>query len=113
MGRTTTNQAASIKQRLLNLARNEGRVYDVVLVRYALERLLYRLSISAHSDRFILKGGMLLTLWIEGGNRETRDADFLGFGNASTESLKATFAEIMAVIRHGILTPVWGLSASN
>lgn len=98
MGKTPpANQAASIKQRLLNLARKEGRVYEVVLVRYALERLLYRLSISDHGDRFILKGGMLVTLWIEGGNRETRDADFLGSGDASVESLKATFAEIMAM----------------
>lgn len=98
MGKTPpANQAASIKQRLLNLARKEGRVYEVVLVRYALERLLYRLSISDHGDRFILKGGMLVTLWIEGGNRETRDADFLGSGDASAESLKATFAEIMAM----------------
>ncbi|WP_298814177.1 nucleotidyl transferase AbiEii/AbiGii toxin family protein [uncultured Roseibium sp.] len=72
-------------------------MYEVVLVRYALERLLYRLSISDHNDRFVLKGGMLLTLWIEGGNRETRDADFLGFGDASTDNLKATFAEIMAI----------------
>ncbi|OQM77635.1 nucleotidyl transferase AbiEii/AbiGii toxin family protein [Manganibacter manganicus] len=98
MGNTPpANQAASIKQRLLNLARKEGRVYEVVLVRYALERLLYRLSISDHNDRFVLKGGMLLTLWIEGGNRETRDADFLGFGDASTDNLKATFAEVMAI----------------
>ena len=98
MGKTPpANQAASIKQRLLNLARKEGRVYEVVLVRYALERLLYRLSISDHGDRFILKGGMLVTLWIEGGNRETRDADFLGFGDASTDNLKATFAEVMAM----------------
>lgn len=97
MGRSRTNQAASIKQRLLDLARNKGRVYDVVLVRYALERLLYRLSISEHRDRFVLKGGMLLTLWIAGGNRETRDLDFLGTGDPGAEGLKVTFAEIMAV----------------
>ena len=112
MGRTTTNQAASIKQRLLNLARKEGRVYDVVLVRYALERLLYRLSISDHRDSFILKGGMLVTLWIEGGNRETRDADFLGFGDASTDSLKATFAEVMAInADDGLIFDVEALTA--
>ncbi|MER9254529.1 nucleotidyl transferase AbiEii/AbiGii toxin family protein [Mesorhizobium sp. M0598] len=91
------NRAASIKQRLLNLARRDGRVYEVVLVRYALERLLYRLSISAQRDRFILKGGMLVTLWLEGGNRETRDADFLGFGDADQERLRTDFAEIMAI----------------
>jgi len=93
-GRRTST--ASIRQRLLDIARTQGRVHEVVLVRYALERLLYRLSISPHRDRFALKGGMLVTRWIGGGNRETRDADFLGFGESTPDDLKATFAEIMA-----------------
>ena len=97
MAREGTNRAASIKQRLLNLARREGRAYDIVLVRYALERLLYRLSISTQRDRFILKGGMLVTLWLDGGNRETRDADFLGYGDADQEGLRAAFADILAI----------------
>jgi predicted nucleotidyltransferase component of viral defense system len=97
MAKDKKNQAASVKQRLLNLARKEGRVYDVVLVRYALERALYRLSISDHRDRFVLKGGMLVTLWIEDGNRETRDADFLGYGDPGQDKLRATFAEILAI----------------
>lgn len=87
--------AASIRQRLFDIARVKGRVYEVVLVRYALERLLYRLSISAHRNRFALKGGMLVTQWIDGGNRETRDADFLGIGESAIDKLRATFAEIM------------------
>jgi|AGTN01.1.fsa_nt_gi Domain of unknown function (DUF1814). len=93
-GRRTS--AASIRQRLLDIARAEGRIYEVVLVRYALERLLYRLSVSPHRGRFALKGGMLVTRWIPGGNRETRDADFLGFGESTLDDLKATFAKIMA-----------------
>ncbi|MEH3159900.1 MAG: nucleotidyl transferase AbiEii/AbiGii toxin family protein [Sphingomonas taxi] len=97
MAEGNRNQAASVKQRLLNLARSEGRVYDIVLVRYALERLLYRLSISRLRDQFILKGGMLVTLWVEGGQRETRDMDFLGFGEADTAQLRMAFAEIMAI----------------
>lgn len=97
MAKGTSNLAASIKQRLLNLARAEGRVYEVVLVRYALERLLYRLSISDQRDRFILKGGMLVTLWIESDNRETRDADFLGYGDADQESLRTAFADILSI----------------
>lgn len=88
MAKGTPNQAASIKQRLLNLARKEGRIYEIVLVRYALERLLYRLSISNMRDRFILKGGMLVTLWIDDGNRETRDADFLGTATPTRKSSK-------------------------
>ncbi|MDX8355220.1 hypothetical protein [Cognatiyoonia sp. IB215182] len=51
------NLAASVRQRLLNLARAEGQAFDVVLVAFGLERLIYRLSVSAHRDRFILKGG--------------------------------------------------------
>lgn len=89
--------AASIKQRLLSIARRTERPYDVVLVRYALERLLYRLSISDERDRFILKGGMLVTLWIEGGHRETRDADFLGYGDADSERVRSVFAAILSI----------------
>ena len=113
MAKDTTNLAASIKQRLLNLARREGRDYDVVLIRYALERLLYRLSISDQRDRFILKGGMLVTLWIEGSNRETRDTDFLGYGDADAARLTATFAEIMAIeTNDGLAFDVDGLKAT-
>jgi predicted nucleotidyltransferase component of viral defense system len=97
MGKPVTNRAASIKQRLLMLAREQSRAYDVVLVRYALERILYRLSVSQHRDKFILKGGMLVTIWLEDSNRETRDADFLGFGEANQDNLKTIFSEILAI----------------
>lgn len=97
MARAAANIAASVKQRLLNLARAEGRAYDVVLVRYALERLLYRLSISEHRGSFILKGGMLVTLWIDSGSRETRDADFLGNGDASPDHLRHVFAQVLSI----------------
>lgn len=86
----------SVRQRLLNLAREKGRVFDVVLVTYGLERLLYRLSMSGHRDSFVLKGGMLVTLWTGDENRVTRDADFLGFGDSSVERLKAAFSDIMS-----------------
>jgi predicted nucleotidyltransferase component of viral defense system len=68
-----------------------------LLVRFALERLLFRLSQSAHRENYILKGGMLVTQWLDHDNRETRDADFLGFGEADVETIKAIFAEIMAI----------------
>jgi len=114
MAKGTTNQAASIKQRLLNLARKEGRVYEIVLVRYALERLLYRLSISDQRDRFVLKGGMLVTLWIDDGNRETRDADFLGYGDADPEKLKAAFADILTIdADDGLVFDLKGLTATT
>ncbi len=82
MAKAPANTAKSIKDRLLNIARKESRAFDVLLVRFALERLLYRLSISAHRDCFVLKGGML----VADDNRVTRDADFLGQG---TQTLHA------------------------
>ena len=83
MANGRNNSPASVRQRLLNLAREKGQVFDVVLVAYGLERLMYRLSISEHRDSLVLKGGMLVTLWIGDENRVTRDADFLGFGEAT------------------------------
>lgn len=68
-----------------------------MLVRFALERLLYRLAISDHRQRFVLKGGMLVTAWIDDDNRVTRDADFLGRGDADAAKLTADFGEIMSI----------------
>ncbi|OJV29744.1 MAG: hypothetical protein BGO24_18855 [Sphingomonas sp. 67-36] len=97
MAKVPVNLARSVKDRLLNLARVEGRIFDVVLVRFALERLLYRLSISDHQQRFVLKGGMLVTAWVDDDNRVTRDADFLGHGDADAAKLTADFGEIMSI----------------
>jgi len=57
------NLAASVRQRLMNLARTRHEDFQFVLTRYALERLLYRLSQSEHRDVFVLKGAMLFQLW--------------------------------------------------
>lgn len=92
------NLAASVKQRLLKMAREQGRTFDILLVRFALERLLFRLSLSAYRENYILKGGMLVTQWLAHDNRETRDADFLGFGEADAEAIKTIFAEIMTIV---------------
>ncbi len=113
MAKPPVNLAKSVKDRLLNLARAEGKVFDVVLVRFALERLLYRLSLSAHRDRFVLKGGMLVTVWLDDDNRVTRDADFLGHGDADAEQLVADFREIMSVdVDDGLVFDVDNLSAT-
>jgi hypothetical protein len=55
MAKATRDIGASVRARLLNLARQRGQVLDLLLTRYALERLLYRLSLSAHRNRFVLK----------------------------------------------------------
>lgn len=97
MAEAPKNLAASVKQRLLNMAREQGRAFDILLVRFALERLLFRLSLSTYRENYILKGGMLVTQWLDHDNRETRDADFLGFGEADAEAIKAIFTEIMTI----------------
>ncbi len=89
--------AASVRARLLNRAKAEQTDFNAVLLRYALERLLYRLSQSAHAERFLLKGAMLFTLWYDMPHRPTRDVDLLGFGPSDLQAISQTFQDIAAV----------------
>jgi len=93
----SSNVGASVRQRLLNLAHARGQPMELLLTRYALERLLHRLSLSPHRERFVLKGAMLLTTWFDEPHRATRDVDLLGFGDPAADTLLGTFREIMAV----------------
>ena len=70
---------------------------ELLLTRYALERLLHRLSLSPHRERFVLKGAMLLATWFDEPHRATRDVDLLGFGDPAEDALLGTFREIMAI----------------
>lgn len=88
------NLGASVRARLLNKAREEKRDYNLLLTRYALERLLFRLSRSRHADRFLLKGALLFDLWFDMPNRPTRDADLLGLGASNIPHLESVFGEI-------------------
>ena len=54
---------ASVRQRLLNQARSQGRPFQELLQYFATERFLYRLTKSPFADRFVLKGALLLTAW--------------------------------------------------
>ncbi|WP_430244369.1 nucleotidyl transferase AbiEii/AbiGii toxin family protein [Neorhizobium sp. DAR64861/K0K2] len=89
------NIGASVRARLLQLAKASGQSFDLVLTRFALERLLFRLSQSPHTDRFVLKGAMLMMSWFDDPYRGTRDLDLLGFGDPSPEPMLATFREIL------------------
>lgn len=96
--------AASVRARLLNVAKAQGVDFNQVLVRFALERILYRLSQSAHADHFLLKGALLFTLWYDLPHRTTRDADLLGFGPSDLESIAKTFRDIASVeVEDGIV----------
>ena len=98
MGKAIKNIAASVRARLQNLSRETGQSFDLILTRYALERLLYRLSTSAYAERFVLKGAMLLTSWFEDPHRATRDLDLWGFGDPSQDAMLAAFREILAAV---------------
>jgi len=91
---TPKNVPASIKARLLNLAREWQEDPQSLLNRYARERLLYRLSQSPYRDRFILKGAMLFSVWAAKPFRSTKDADFLSFGPSDVESVVAVFRDL-------------------
>jgi predicted nucleotidyltransferase component of viral defense system len=88
------NLAASVRQRLLNLARERGEDFNFLLTAYGLERLMYRLGQSRHRRDFVLKGAMLFRAWLGATYRPTRDLDLLGRGEAAIPRLERLFEEI-------------------
>jgi predicted nucleotidyltransferase component of viral defense system len=92
------NPAASVHARLAQRRTKTGEDYNVLLVRFTLERLLYRLSCSSHREQFILKGAMLFALWEPELHRVTRDLDLLGFGHPAPERLADIFRELCNLV---------------
>jgi hypothetical protein len=84
--------AASVRARLQALARGEKVEFQLLLSEFAVERFLYRLGVSPHGDRYVLKGAMLFRLWSEERGRATWDLDMLGRGAHEV-------ADVVAVIR--------------
>jgi hypothetical protein len=97
MNKPRKDVGASVRARLLQLAKLRGDDFQLLLTRYANERLLYRLTKSQHAGLFVLKGAALFTLWTGHAHRATRDVDLLGFGEPSVERLRAIFAEVVAL----------------
>ena len=86
---------ASVLARLKNLSKSRRQDYQHILLRYATERFLYRLSVSGYADNFVLKGGNLFVIWQNGDNsRPTMDSDLLCFGDTSHEHLRMVFSSI-------------------
>lgn len=88
------NMAASIRQRLTNKAREQREDFNLVLARYGLERLLYRLAQSRHCQQFVLKGAMLFQIWSGQPHRPTRDLDLLGHGDPTPDRFQQIFRDI-------------------
>ncbi|MCK5850990.1 MAG: nucleotidyl transferase AbiEii/AbiGii toxin family protein [Kiritimatiellae bacterium] len=83
-----TNMSASVHQRLLNRANSEKRTFNELLQYYSMERFLYRLGQSKHSEQFVLKGAIVFLVWQVPLSRPTRDIDFLGYTENSVENLE-------------------------
>lgn len=90
------NSASSVRQRLLDESKRRGMDFDVILVRFAIERLLSRLSHSPHAKRFVLKGAMLFAIWEGDTHRPTRDMDLLGFGSSDAEEIASVFRDLLS-----------------
>lgn len=114
MPRDTRNIGASVRAQLLTRSRAETIDYQILLTRYALERLLYRLSVSEHRERFILKGALLFVTWIVDPFRPTRDLDLLGYGVNTPESIEDTFKAICSTVvpDDGITFDIEGLTSA-
>ena len=91
------NLAASIRARLKQHADAAKQDFNLTLTHYGLERLLYRLSISTHAPKYLLKGALLFSVWYDLPHRPTRDADLLGFGPDDIDSAVANFREICEI----------------
>lgn len=90
-----TNIAASVRQRLFNLALAHGDNFEHVAVSYGLDRMLYRLSLSPQAHRFILKGATMFRYWLPDIHRPTMDVDLLGKGFKEVDEVVAVFADAL------------------
>jgi hypothetical protein len=96
---------ASVRQRLLNQSRRDGRPFQELLQYFAMERFLYRLAQSRFVDRFILKGALLLTAWRAPISRPTMDIDLAGRTNNDLDHIRSFIVELC-----GIETPPDGIT---
>lgn len=101
---TKKNLPASIHQRLLNIARNEGRPLNELLKNFAIERFLFRLSQTKYREMFVLKGAQMLKIWSGNRVRPTMDIDLLGKTFNEVEELIKIIGECLSVeINDGVV----------
>ena len=99
------NIPASIRTRLSNQAKETGTSYQSLLERFAIGRLLWRISKDEQASNFVLKGAQLFGIWAAELHRPTRDIDLLGYGDPSPEALEKHFTTLLS----GFATPDDGL----
>lgn len=85
-----------VRVQLTRKSKELGADFELLLTRYGLERLLYRLSQSKYVNQFILKGASMFLVWKGQNFRVTKDVDLLGFGDPSIERLHTVFTEVIS-----------------
>ena len=91
---TVKNIAASVRSRLLNVARETDRPFQEVFQYFAMERFLFRLSRSPYARHFVLKGALMLRVWGASSSRPTKDMDLLGYMDNDVDSLVAVVRQV-------------------
>lgn len=91
------NITASILQRLKNYSQSRKEDRGLTITNYAIERFLYRLSVSPYTSQFVLKGAQLFRVWTINTYRPTRDLDLLRLGNPDIPELEQIFRQICNV----------------
>ena len=89
--------AASVRQRLLNKAHADNRPFNELLQYYAMERFLFRLGVSEHAVKFVLKGALLFTAWRAPASRPTADIDLLGRTSNAVDAIVGIVADVCTV----------------
>ncbi len=111
-----TNMSVSIYTKLKNIARQHEYNFMHLLIRYATERFLFRISNSNYAKQLVLKGGNLFVIWLQGSNsRPTIDSDMLCFGEATEDYLKQMFIELAkqnSILQDGITYDVNSITVS-
>jgi len=95
--RAPTDLPASVRDRLRGLARKRGVEFQLLLSEFAIERLLYRLGVSAYAERFVLKGATLFKLWSAVQRRATWDLDLLGHGASGVDDVVAVIGDLCRI----------------
>lgn len=108
------NVAASVKQKLLNIAQERQKDFNLLMLHYGIERILYRLSQSEYADDFVLKGAMLFHYWSVSPHRITRDVDLLGRGEPDLERIANIFQKVCSLkVDDGLTVDVESVQAER
>jgi hypothetical protein len=94
MKKPVKDVAASVRQRLQNVAKKTNRPFQEVLEYFAMERFLYRLASSKHASRFVLKGALMFRAWNAPTSRPTRDIDLLGRMDSNVTAVVPVFKDV-------------------